>query len=213
MANLETRLVLKRHCPTTYNEGHQLARIQGRKIDDPLSPTGLGRAKELSRQLQHDTRQFSAIVSSPMKRALETADIYGEAIGVKTEINNGLTNRDFGLLTGKTYEETAKDRSDESIFGKNDLGVEMDRDMEARIFGALKTIAQAHLGWNILIITHSEVIKFILNFLGIIRYTEFPLTESFKVDDEVELIYDQAKRIFQVSDDAKNRLRKTYCKT
>ena len=45
------------------------------------------------------------IISSPLVRAKETADIVGAAIGVPVEVDDRLAERDYGVIDG-TYEGT-----------------------------------------------------------------------------------------------------------
>src|SRR5207302_10930989 len=68
------RLLLVRHGQSTWNREH---RIQG-QLDPPLSEEGRRQAERLARRWAG--RRFVAAYTSDLKRALETAQLIGEAI-------------------------------------------------------------------------------------------------------------------------------------
>lgn len=73
--------------------------------DSPLSELGRSQAR-LAGQNAKRFFQIDLIVSSPMKRALETAQIIASSLGISTEsivILNDLRERDLGTLEGLSY--------------------------------------------------------------------------------------------------------------
>ena len=92
------RLLLLRHAQSTWNaEG----RWQGH-ADPPLSAEGKQTAKAAAPQYSH----ISRVVSSPLVRATETAEIIAESSGTShVATNPGLTERDLGEWTGLTRSE------------------------------------------------------------------------------------------------------------
>ena len=68
-----------------------------------LTEKGISQAHELAQSMQ-DT-DVDLIISSPLVRAKETADIVGAAIGVPVEVDDRLAERDYGVIDG-TYEGT-----------------------------------------------------------------------------------------------------------
>jgi broad specificity phosphatase PhoE len=103
------RLVLVRHGESTWNvEG----RYQGR-LDPPLSPRGREQAQVLSARLYRealarvDKNRLAAIVSSPLSRARDTAQICAEVIGLPVVIDERVTEISHGEWEGKLREEIA----------------------------------------------------------------------------------------------------------
>lgn len=108
------KLVFVRHGETDYNKVH---RAQGQRIDTGLNEIGRRQAQETALLLTDD---FEAIFTSPLKRAFETAQIINERFQKNLIKRNELMERDYGSLSGTTWEET------EAITGKHDL---RDRDL------------------------------------------------------------------------------------
>lgn len=103
------RLVLVRHGESTWNiEG----RYQGR-LDPPLSPRGREQAQALSARLYReqlarvDKNRLAGVVSSPLLRARDTAQICAEALGLPVSIDERLTEISHGEWEGKLREEIA----------------------------------------------------------------------------------------------------------
>ncbi|WP_245330432.1 histidine phosphatase family protein [Bradyrhizobium sp. AS23.2] len=83
-----------RHGATDWNrEG----RFQGR-TDNPLNEDGLGQAHAAADVLRGI--RISRIVSSPLVRALKTAEIIGAAVAVPVEVDPGIIEFDFGSFEG-----------------------------------------------------------------------------------------------------------------
>jgi probable phosphoglycerate mutase len=103
------RLLLVRHGESTWNvEG----RYQGR-LDPPLSPRGREQAQALAARLYRqqlarvDKNRLTGIVSSPLLRVRDTAQICAEAIGLPVDIDDRLTEISHGEWEGKLREEIA----------------------------------------------------------------------------------------------------------
>jgi len=96
------RLILVRHGQTALNEKNV---FRGR-LDIPLNETGIQQANAIAERLA--TFNINIIYSSPLKRALETAQIIGTRLNINTEIDNNLVDFDFGKWQGLTIEEIQK---------------------------------------------------------------------------------------------------------
>lgn len=94
-----------RHGQTDYNAAH---RAMG-QLDIPLNETGIAQAGKLADELA--TENIQAIYSSPLARAMQTARIVADKIGVKIVPNDGLMERNFGRLGGHII--TITDNPDE----------------------------------------------------------------------------------------------------
>jgi ribonuclease H / adenosylcobalamin/alpha-ribazole phosphatase len=97
-----TRLILVRHGSTEHSAA---MRFSGRN-DLPLDEAGRRQAKALA------ARPFgpvAAIVSSPLRRTLETAQVIADALRLDVEPVDDLAETDFGAWEGLTFAE-ARDR-------------------------------------------------------------------------------------------------------
>lgn len=89
-------IVLARHGATEYNESGQFLS----RTDVPLSRLGRVQAERLKTALQ--AFGFERCFDSPMRRALETAEI--AAPGIPCEVDAALREVDFGAWEGKTLD-------------------------------------------------------------------------------------------------------------
>lgn len=95
---MSTTLLLVRHGQTPWNV---LGKIQGCTNID-LEETGRLQAQLLSNKLNG---RFSAIYSSPLNRAFETAQILAAASSLQVQAEEGLREINFGLWEGLTFKE------------------------------------------------------------------------------------------------------------
>src|SRR5215211_9126850 len=94
-----TTILLARHGETDWNrEG----RFQGH-ADPPLNRTGRAQAFDLSRALAAE--KLAAMYSSPLRRALETAEIVAASHGLEPVTVDGLREVDVGSWSGLTRAE------------------------------------------------------------------------------------------------------------
>lgn len=90
-------IYLLRHGETDWNLEH---RLQGRE-DIPLNENGIRMTHEAKKMLKDVHIDF--ILSSPLSRAVTTAKIISDYICVPVTIENDLTERDFGSLSGMSH--------------------------------------------------------------------------------------------------------------
>jgi len=88
--------------------------LAGRMDGVPLTPEGVRQAEHAARMLA--SAGVSAIYSSPIKRAAETARMISEECGVPVTVDERLTEIDMGKFTGMTFEEVVSGHDD--IFAK-----------------------------------------------------------------------------------------------
>jgi glucosyl-3-phosphoglycerate phosphatase len=93
------RLLLLRHGQSTWNAD---GRWQG-QADPPLSPLGEEQARDAARRLAPG--QFSRVLASNLLRALRTAEILAQALGVPVEVDPDLREIDVGDWQGLTRDE------------------------------------------------------------------------------------------------------------
>ena len=90
---------LARHGQTAYNHAR---RFQGH-LPVPLDETGREQAHELARTAAQ--REWGALWSSPLERALETAQIVGEAIGMEPRPDARFSETDCGDWTDRPFDD------------------------------------------------------------------------------------------------------------
>jgi alpha-ribazole phosphatase len=140
-------------------------RCHGR-LDVPLSAKGIAQAKKTAARLAQEN--ISALYSSALRRAVETARILAEGLRLGTTTMDALAEIDFGDFEGMTYDDIqqrypeAFDRwmryPTEAQFpnGEN-FG-----DMRKRVNGALDLLLQRHRNESVAIVAHSGVIRLLL---------------------------------------------------
>ncbi len=156
------RLILVRHGETPYNEG---GRVQGIG-DTELNEKGRTQAQLLARALEKE--EVTAIYSSPLKRALETAHIIAEPHGLEVMVEANLREIDAGELDGLTYVEMAERYGEflrEWVKGSTTLrmpGGESMAELQGRAWGAIENIAAANRDGVVIIASHYFAIQSIL---------------------------------------------------
>lgn len=95
----ELRLLVMRHGQTDYNHS---GRFQG-SIDIPLNEAGRSQAKFAIDYLK--LQGIDHLLSSPQRRAFETAAIVGEGLGLEVETRADFVERNYGVFEGKTRQE------------------------------------------------------------------------------------------------------------
>jgi len=92
-------LYVTRHGETDYNASGRYAG----STDIPLNEIGLGQARELARRVRG--MKLDAVVSSPMLRARQTADIVCAALCMRYAVYAQFAERDMGVYEGLTRGE------------------------------------------------------------------------------------------------------------
>lgn len=152
-----TRIVAIRHGETAWNVD---TRIQGH-LDIPLNDTGRWQAQRAARALIDEG--ISAIYSSDLLRALETAEAIGQAVSMPVVADARLRERAFGVFEAHTYAEIearwpAEARrwtQREPDFAPE--GGETLRHVYERCMSLVHALADAHAGQTIALVSHGGV--------------------------------------------------------
>jgi broad specificity phosphatase PhoE len=97
-------ITLLRHGESVANAGG----IHQGQADFELSEIGLAQARALAARWQRETVTFDRIISSPLLRARQTAEILAAAQHLPVEFDSNWMERDIGLLSGLSAEEAAQ---------------------------------------------------------------------------------------------------------
>lgn len=105
-----TTLLLLRHGETALTPEKRLSGSGG--SDPELSETGRRQAEAAARMLVA-RGGVRAVVSSPLRRARQTAEIAARRLGLEVRVDGGLTEADFGAWEGLTFAEVGERYPDE----------------------------------------------------------------------------------------------------
>lgn len=160
--NSPTEICVMRHGETDWN----LAGILQGWTDVPLNERGREQSRELARTLAR--LGFSAILSSPLRRSMETAEIIADAWGLPPPIPcEGLKERHFGRVQGMPKDEVRRRHPDlhREILSRSPscdfVGGESMDHFADRVVAGLRGIATRHAGSRLLLITHGWVMDVI----------------------------------------------------
>ena len=156
-----TRLLLLRHGQTDWNAQQ---RFQG-QADVPLNAAGRHQA-EAVRGVFADVH-LDAVYSSPLSRALDTARLARPGAEIHTDPR--LMEIDVGSWSGLTWDEVKASMPDYEAKYAN--GVDFRRspegetlaDVVARGLPALRTIAAAHEGGTVLVVSHGLLLNRVIH--------------------------------------------------
>jgi probable phosphoglycerate mutase len=164
----QTQLILIRHGETAWNLEH---RMQGH-LDSPLTDNGIAQAKALAQRLRNQS--FSALYSSDLGRAYQTAQCIAETTGLTIQIKPELRERNLGNFQGLTRQEVGQLYPQEySSFQAVDPDYvipngESLKQFRQRCTTSLEQLAVQHAGEKILIVTHGGVlVNFFKYILGL----------------------------------------------
>ena len=155
-----SRVIFVRHGESVWNEGR---RFQGRS-DPGLSPQGLAQAASLADRLCVFARP-AALYTSPLRRAAETAQVIGQAVGLAPRVEADLQEMGLGKWEGLTPPEIrarwgeAYLRWQENPAGNEPPGGELMATFGARVVAAVERLHTAHADEAIVIVSHGGAIR------------------------------------------------------
>ncbi|HYD10215.1 MAG TPA: MSMEG_4193 family putative phosphomutase [Acidimicrobiales bacterium] len=153
-----TLVLLVRHgqTPTTGST------LPGRAPGLHLAETGQQQAADVAARIA-ELKKVDAIYASPLERTKETAAPIAKALGLRTKVDKGLLEADFGAWTGAKLKDLMKLPEWKTVqrypSGFRFPGGESFAEMQARITGALQRIAAEHPGQVVVAVSHADPIK------------------------------------------------------
>ena len=145
-------LYVTRHGATLKNE---LGLIQGQTECD-LSNKGIEEAEKLATTVKNI--DIDVVISSPLKRAYETARIITEGrLPINTD--DRLIERDWGMCEGAHIEEVDTVKCWNFFLNTDDNGIEKVQDLLARVSEFLEDIKVKYKDKNVLVVAHSAVLR------------------------------------------------------
>lgn len=154
---MTTTILLARHGESDWNAER---RWQGH-ADRPLSERGRGQAQTLAERLEHI--DVDAVYASDLQRALDTARAVAARRGLDVVRLRDLREVDVGSWSGLTRDEAAERFPEEfERWQGGEIGWDDGETYEAmseRVVDAIRRIAGAHPGENVLVVAHAGPIR------------------------------------------------------
>jgi probable phosphomutase (TIGR03848 family) len=170
-----TTFLLIRHGSTS-TVGKSLA---GRSSGVPLDAIGRNQAQELAVRLAD--RAIAAIYSSPLERAVQTAEPLAASLGHEILIRQGFIEIDFGAWTGMTLDQLKDDRLwrrfNTQRGGTSAPGGERMLEVQTRMAEQLDDLRQQHPEQTVAIFSHADVIK-----AALMLYMNMPLDNHLRLE-------------------------------
>lgn len=169
-----TTIYIARHGES---EGNVKKILQG-QLDLVLTSRGIQQAKLLSKNLNKIS--FSAVFSSDLIRAKETAEILALERKIAVETSKLLRERSFGELEGNKEDIRKLIGKLDSLSYKKWLHFRIFDDMETseeaigRYITFIREVAIAYTGKTILIISHASIMRAFLIHLGLAKPSQLP---------------------------------------
>jgi len=147
-------LYLVRHAQTDYNKTH---RIQGSQIDSELNDEGIEQTLKIADRIK--SIGFDLVLCSPLKRTRKTLELILEKHSQEslTDVINfeeGIKERDWGSMSGQLWKDVD--------FENLPLDAESQQQVLDRVLGTLRNYYQQNNSAKVLIVTHSGVIRVLL---------------------------------------------------
>ena len=148
-----TVIGLLRHGQTNWNIDFRLQGI----ADIPLNATGIAQAELAGRLI--DGNDWDVLLTSPLSRARDTADIIAASAGFDIiHVEPLLLERSFGEAEGLLYEEWRAKYQDTNLVP----GAESLSELRDRALSLLDKLAVTYAGQRVLTVSHGALIRKLL---------------------------------------------------
>lgn len=144
-------ILITRHGQTDWNV---LKKVQG-KADIDLNENGREQATIIAKKI--DLEKIDLIISSPLKRALQTTEIINKSKGIPVIIDERISERDFGEFEGKRTSDFNYEEFWSYKANKGYIKAENIRDFFDRVYDFLNEVKEKYKDKRILIVTHGGV--------------------------------------------------------
>ena len=140
--------------------------LAGRTPGTKLNKEGQAQAQLLAAKLEKAGIDF--IVSSPLERAIETAEPLAKLLGAKVRIEESLIEINFGEWTGKSWEELAKSSEWKTYNTFRSFtripGGELMIEAQYRVIRLIEQLTLEHKGKTLALFCHGDVIRCALTY-------------------------------------------------
>jgi broad specificity phosphatase PhoE len=157
-----TSIYLVRHGQTAWNKEE----IFRGRTDIPLDETGLKQAELVGEYFK--AMEIHAIYSSPLSRALQTAQKIAQFQNLKVQPLDGIIDMSFGDWEGRPHQEIRKNDSEtyrqwveEPHLVRLPGGEGLD-DVRARAMAAMEDVIRDHSGKTLVLVSHRVICKVLI---------------------------------------------------
>jgi probable phosphoglycerate mutase len=129
-----------------------------------LTDEGRAQARATADWLAPLADEIDVVISSPVRRTLETAEVIAARLGTTFVTEDGLAEMEFGTWEGMTFAEVRESYPDDldAWLGSVDTGPgggESLREVEKRVLATLDRLVCQHAGKTVLAVSHVTPIK------------------------------------------------------
>ena len=193
-----TKFLLIRHA-TTNTVGK---RLSGRTPGVHLNEQGLQQAQYLAERLANIP--LTAIYSSPLERAVETAAPIAKSHGLETIIHEDFLEIDFGHWTDHSFEALQHQKQFQLFNAFRSAtripGGELMLEAQARIVAGLQQFCMQHPNEVVAVVSHSDLIKAAVTYYAGIPLDLFQRIEISPASVSIVEVYEETARIMLVND-------------
>lgn len=159
---MKQTLLFIRHGQTTWNTEH---RLPGQLPGVTLNDTGRKQTARLADALH--ILPLSAIISSPLERAHDTAEIIAQGRGLNVQLEPDLMDTNVGHWAGKLYDELSKSDPDWKAYVRDPTiapaGVETFPQVQQRVVAAIERWRiKESIGAYAVFVAHADVVKLLI---------------------------------------------------
>jgi broad specificity phosphatase PhoE len=152
-----TKFLLIRHA-TTDSVG---IRLSGRLAGVNLNEAGIQQAQKLAGQFSGTS--IAAVYSSPLERAVQTAEAISNVLGIQTTVCEDFLEINFGAWTNLTFKELENEPLFKQFnafrsFTRIPQGETM-MEAQLRIIRGMEKLCSRHPHETVVIVSHSDLIK------------------------------------------------------
>ena len=155
-------MYLCRHGQSQYNAQ---GKLQG-QLDNPL--TALGEEQALLLACRAKKWNISTVISSPLARAQQTANICAQALNLPVAVQSAFEERCYGAWQGSPISQLHSFKQfKQNCYLQPDCvpchGAESTATVRNRMTNQLKILSQQHINGNVLLISHGDAIDCLLS--------------------------------------------------
>ena len=154
-------LYVVRHGQTEWNLEHRCQGIS----DIPLTDKGIKEAEKLQELVK--TLDIDVVISSPLKRAIDTAKILVDN-KIPINIDDRIIERDWGMNEGAKIDDVDQVDCWNVLLNTNAQNIERIKDFMNRVSDFIEDIKNRYSDSKVLVVAHSAVLRVIHYLLGTI---------------------------------------------